>query len=74
VQHVAEYLVTEYDYQHRWIYVGCSAETDQTTEVTVRYVTTALSPTGQQELGRYGKEFLEAWKEPAQVGVNQLAG
>jgi len=74
VQHVAEYLVTEYDYQHRWIYVGCSAATDQTTEVTVRYVTTALSPTGQQELGRYGKEFLEAWKEPAQVGVNQLAG
>ena len=74
VQHVAEYLVTEYDYQHRWIYVSCSAETDRTTEVTVRYVTTALSPSGQQDLQRYGKEFLRAWEEPAQAGVQQMAG
>jgi len=72
-QHVAEYLVTEYDYQHRWIYVSCSAETDRTTQVTTRYVTTALSPEGQQELGRYGKEFLKAWKEPAQAGVQKMA-
>lgn len=73
VQHVAEYLVTEYDYQHRWIYVSCSAETDQTTQVTVRYVTTALSPDGQQDLARYGKEFLQAWQEPAQAGVRKMA-
>jgi len=73
VQHVAEYLVTEYDYQHRWIYVGCSAGTDQTTRVTARYVTTALSPAGQQDLKRYGMEFLQAWEEPVQTAVNHLA-
>lgn len=73
-QHVAEYLVTEHDYQHRWIYVSCSAESEQTTQVTVRYVTTALSAIGQRELGRYGKEFLQAWEAPAQAGADQLAG
>ncbi len=72
-QHVAEYLVTEHDYQHRWIYVSCSAETDQTTQVMVRYVTTALSPIGQQDIERYGKEFLRAWEEPVQTAVNHLA-
>lgn len=72
-QHVAEYLVTEYDYQHRWIYVSCSPETDRTTQVTVRYVTTALTPTGQEEIRRYGKEFLQAWEEPVQTALNQLA-
>jgi hypothetical protein len=71
VQHVAEYLVTEYDYQHRWIYVSCSTETDQTTRVMTRYVTTALSPTGQQDLKRYGKEFLQAWQEPVQTALDQ---
>jgi hypothetical protein len=74
VQHVAEYLVTEYDYQHRWIYVSCSAETARTTRVMARYVTTALSTTGQQDLERYGREFLRAWEEPVQTALNQLAG
>ena len=72
-QHVAEYLVTEYDYQHRWIYVSCSAETDRTTQVTVRYVTTALTPTGQQDINRYGKEFLQGWQQPVQIAANHLA-
>lgn len=73
-QHIAEYLVTEYAYQHRWIYVSCSAESDNTTQVTVRYVTTALSDTGQRELERYGKAFLHAWEEPAQAGLQKMAG
>jgi len=72
-QHVAEYLVTEYDYQHRWICVSCSAETDRTTQVTVRYVTTALTPTGQQDINRYGKEFLQGWQQPVQIAANHLA-
>ena len=71
LQHVAEYLVTEYDFQHRWIYVSCSAETDQTTRVMARYVTTALTPLGQQELNQYGPEFLRAWEEPVQNAINQ---
>ena len=71
VQHVAEYLVTEYDYQHRWIYVSCSAETEHTTRVMARYVTTALTPLGQEELNRYGPEFLRAWEEPVQMAINQ---
>jgi len=71
-QHCAEYLVTEYDYQHRWIYVSCSPEPDQTTQVTVRYVTTALTPAGQEDIERYGKEFLRAWAEPVQAALNQL--
>jgi len=73
-QHLAEYLVTENDYQHRWIYVSCSPETERTTLVTVRYVTTALTPTGQEDIGRYGKEFLQAWEEPVQTAINHLAG
>lgn len=71
VQHVAEYLVTEYDYQHRWIYVSCSAETERTTRVSVRYVTTALTPDGRQDLERYGREYLQAWQEPVQAAVDQ---
>lgn len=73
-QHVAEYLVTEYDYQHRWIYVSCSAESEQETHVVVRYVTTALTPTGQRDLERYGKAYLESWQEPVQAAIDQLAG
>jgi len=73
VQHVAEYLVTEYDYQHRWIYVNCSAESDCTTRVMARYVTTALSPIGQQDLHRYGTDYLQSWQEPVQAALNKLA-
>lgn len=69
VQHVAEYLVTEYDYQHRWIYVSCSAEDNARTQVEARYVTTALSPQGQAELARYGAEFLQAWEQPVQAAL-----
>ena len=73
-QHVAEYLVTEYDYQHRWIYVSCSAESARRTDVSVRYVTTALTPEGQRDLERYGREYLESWQAPVQVAIDQLGG
>ena len=72
--HVAEYLVTEYDYQHRWIFVSCTPETADTTRVAVHYVTTALSAAGQQDVGRYGETFLRAWEQPVQNAINQLAG
>ena len=72
-QHVAEYLVTDADYLHRWIYVSCSAVTTGTTRVSVRYVTTALSPAGQQDIERYGEEFLKAWEAPAQAAIDKLA-
>jgi len=71
-QHVAEYLVTEYDYQQRWISVSCSAAPVDSTDVTVRYVTTALTQVGQRELERYGKEFLRGWQEPVQSAVDQM--
>jgi len=70
-QHVAEYLVTEYDYQHRWIYVSCSAETERTTRVMVRYVTTALTQIGQQDINRYGEQFLQGWQAPVQAAVDR---
>lgn len=72
-QHLAEYLVTEFDYQHRWIYVSCSAVTDDTTLVTVRYVTTALTPTGQKDLERYGAEYLHSWEAPVQHAIDEQA-
>lgn len=72
-QHVAEYLVSEHDYQHRWIYVGCSAVTDKTTKVIVRYVTTALSPAGQEDIARYGEDFLRAWQDPVQAAIDGVA-
>jgi len=71
-QHVAEYLVIEYDYQHRWIYVSCSADTDSTTLVTTRYVTTALSPAGQQDIELYGKDFLRGWETPVQTAIDRV--
>ncbi|MEE8119003.1 MAG: hypothetical protein V3T39_05525 [Gammaproteobacteria bacterium] len=71
-QHVAEYLVAEFEYLHRWIYVSCSAIADDVTNVTVRYVTTALADEGQRDLHRYGKEFLCAWQQPVQEAVNNL--
>ncbi len=71
-RHVAEYLVIEYDYQHRRIYVSCSAETDEITQVAVRYVTTPLTDAGRRDIGRYGKEFLEGWEEPVQSAINHL--
>jgi hypothetical protein len=71
-QHVAEYLVAEPEYLHRWIHVSCSATDDSHTSVTVRYVTTALSDEGRQDLRRYGKEFLLAWKDPVQEAINNL--
>ncbi len=71
-QHLAEYLVAEPGYLHRWIYVSCSAETETTTRVSVRYVTTALSPAGQQDIRRYGEEFLQAWEAPVQTAIDRL--
>jgi len=70
-QHVAEYLVTEYDYQQRWISVSCSAASADSTDVMVRYVTTALTPTGQRQLERYGKAFLRGWEVPVQSAANR---
>lgn len=72
-QHVAEYLVTEYDYQHRWICVSCSAESVRRTQVSVRYVTTALTPEGERDLERYGGQYLESWQAPVQAAIQQLA-
>ncbi|MCG8435425.1 MAG: hypothetical protein MJA83_15490 [Gammaproteobacteria bacterium] len=72
-QHVAEYLIAEPEYQHRWIYVSCSGETENTTRVSVRYVVTALSDAGQEDMSRYGAEFLRAWEEPMRVAINKLA-
>lgn len=72
-QHVAEYLVTEYDYQHRWIYVTCSGDADGRTQVTARYVTTALSPDGERDLARYGKDYLRSWEAPVQAAVDARA-
>ena len=71
-QHVAEYLVAEPEYSHRWIHVSCCATDDALTTVFVRYVTTALSKAGQQDLHRYGKDFLLAWKAPVQEAINNL--
>lgn len=70
-QHVAEYLVTEYDYQHRWIYVSCSADGPHATRVQVRYVTTALSAEGQRDLGRYGTDYLRGWRDPVQAELDR---
>jgi hypothetical protein len=70
--HAAEYLVAEPDYQHRWIRVDCTAVSEDETEVSVRYVTTALSEQGRRDLGRYGDAFLRAWKEPVQAAVDRL--
>ena len=71
-QHAAEYLVAESEYLHRWIRVSCSATDGESTSVSVSYVTTALSDEGQQDLRRYGKEFLLAWKGPVQEAINNL--
>ena len=72
-QHVAEYLALEIGYQHRWIYVSCCGESDDKTRVMVRYVTTALTPEGQRDIGRYGREYLEGWKAPVQDALALVA-
>ncbi|MFW2405200.1 MAG: hypothetical protein ACN4GT_10565 [Gammaproteobacteria bacterium] len=72
-QHVAEYLVTEYGYQHRWIYVSCSAAAQAATDVCVRYVTTALTQAGQDDIERYGKDYLRSWQEPVQAAIDRMA-
>lgn len=71
VQHLAEYLVADPGYQHRWICVSCSDAGGGTTRVGVRYVTTALSPLGQQDIERYGVEFLKAWEAPVQAALDR---
>ncbi len=71
--HEAEYLITEYEYQHRWICVSCKPEDDENTLVTVRYVTTALSADGQNDIMRYGEKFVQAWQQPVQAAINQMA-
>jgi len=72
-QHLAEYLVADAGYLHRWIYVSCSAVSEDTTRVSVRYVTTALGPAGQKDIERYGEEFLKAWEAPVQAALDKLA-
>ncbi len=71
--HETEFLITEYEYQHRWIRVRCKAEDDDNTLVAVCYVTTALSADGQNDIMRYGEKFLRAWQEPIQAAINQMA-
>lgn len=70
-EHVTEFLVTEYDYQQRRIEVRCTAESADTTRVDVRYTTTALSPDGQRDIGRYGETFLKAWQAPLQQAIDR---
>lgn len=72
-QHVAEYLVTEYDYQHRWIHVSCSAAADRATDVCVRYVTTALTQAGQNDIERYGRDYLMSWQQPVQAAIDKTS-
>jgi len=69
-QHLAEYLVADPGYLHHWIYVSCSGVSDGETRVSVRYVTTALSPAGHADIERYGEEFLRAWEGPAQAALD----
>ena len=71
--HAAEYLITEYKYQQRWIRLRCEAEDDANTRVFVHYVTTALSTDGQADIRRYGEQFLQAWQEPIQAAINRMA-
>jgi hypothetical protein len=71
-RHLAEYLIAEPAYQHRWIYIHCGALGDHSTQVSVSYVTTALSQAGQADLHRYGKTFIEDWKAPMEAALKKM--
>jgi len=70
--HETEFLVTEYDYQQRRIEIRCTAESATTTRIDVRYTTTALSPDGLRDIGRYGEAFLECWQAPLQQALDRM--
>lgn len=74
VGHVTAFLVVEHEYQHRWIRVHCEQEDDLNTRVSVSYTTTALSYDGERDLGRYGRDFLDAWPGAIQGALQKLAG
>ena len=72
-QHVAEYLVAEPEYLHRWIHL--SAAVPRMIVIPVSLCVTSrrrCRMKAGRTLRRYGKEFLLAWKGPVQEAINNL--
>ena len=64
-------MVADAGYLHRWIYVSCSAVSEDTTRVSVRYVTTALGPAGQKDIERYRRGVPEGLGRSGAGGARQ---
>jgi hypothetical protein len=64
-----EYLVLDANFQQRWITVRCRELRPGKSNVSVSYVTTALSNEGLENVRRYDVDFIKRWEGPVREAV-----